>query len=159
MLTAAFDPHVRTLRVVVRGAGVPNAVVRVTRVDSGDALDAAPADEVEPGEEGALAFRVRGLSHGVYRVAVGTATRGWIDAGLHEITGGRGAEVVQVDLASTARRIANGRADRLRLVGRRAGMRIASPDVAAAEGAGLTAAPGEFDLLVVRPDASPTLRR
>ncbi len=159
VLTAAFDPHVRTLRVVVRGADVPNAVVRVTRVDSGDALDAAPADEVEPGEEGALAFRVRGLSHGVYRVAVGTATRGWIDAGLHEITGGRGAEIVQVDLASTALlEIANGRVDRLRLLGRRAGMRIVSPDVTAAEGAGLTAAPGEFDLLVERPQSAPTVR-
>ncbi|MCY2961017.1 MAG: sigma-70 family RNA polymerase sigma factor [Planctomycetota bacterium] len=156
---AAFDPHVRSLRVVVRGAGVSNAVVRVTRVDSGDALDAAPVDDVEPGEEGALAFRVRGLSNGSYRVAVGSPTRGWFDGGEHEITGGRGAEVVYVELDAAARlEIANGDATRLRLVGHRAGMRIVSPDVLAAEGQKLPAAPGEFDLLVERPQRAPTLR-
>jgi len=159
VLTAAFDPHVRSLRVVVRGEDVSSAVVRVTREDSGDALDAAPADDVEPGEEGALAYRVRGLSNGWYRVAVGSPTRGWVDAGLHEITGGRGAEVVFVDLSAGASlEVANGAAPRLRMLGRRAGMRIASPDVLGGEGRKLPAAPGAFDLLVQRADSAPTVR-
>lgn len=159
VLTATFEPHVRSLRILVRGEVVSNAVVRVTRADSGDALDAAPAEDVEPGEEGALAYRVRGLSHGWYRVAVGSPTRGWIDGGLHEITGGRGAEVVSVDLEAAARlEIAHGDAPRLRLLGHRSGMRIASPDVAASEGRVLTAAPGEYDLLVERPHTPPSLR-
>ncbi len=159
VLTAAFDPHVRTLRVVVRGANSPNAVVRVTRVDSGDALDAAPADDVEPGEEGAHVFRVRGLSHGFYRVAVGSPARGWIDAGEHEMTGGRGAEVVRVDLEDPARlEIVHGDADRLRVLGKRAGMRVISPDVFGGNGQKLTAAPGEFELLVERARTAPTLR-
>jgi hypothetical protein len=159
VLTAAFDPHARTLRIVVRGADEPNVVVRVTRVDSGDALDAAPAEEVESGEEGAHVFRVRGLSHGAYRVAVGSPTRGWLDAGEHEITSGRGSEVVRVDVEGAARlEIGNGAADRLRVIGHRAGMRIVSRDVRASDGATISAAPGELDLLVERPGSAPTLR-
>lgn len=160
VLTAAFDPHVRTLRVVVRGADEPNVVVRVTRTDSGDALDAAPADDVELGEEGAHVFRVRGLSHGIYRVAVGSPTRGWIDAGEHEITDGRGSSVVRVDVPASARlEIANGAAERLRVIGHRAGMRIVSPDVQGADGQRLTAAPGDLRLLVQRDAMSATTVR
>jgi len=159
VLTAAFDPHARTLRVSVRGASSPDAVVRVTRVDSGDALDAAPADDVEPGEEGARVFRVRGLSQGLYRVAVGSPSRGWIEAGVYEMTSGRGAEVVSVDLEDPARLdIANGAAQLVRVIGRRAGMRVVSADVHGGEGEALTAAPGRFELLVERPGTPATTR-
>ncbi len=159
-IVAAFAPHVRSLRVVVHGEGVANSVVRVMRVDSGDALDAAPAGDVEDADgPNSHPFRARGLSHGRYRVSVGSPQRGWLDAGEVDITGGRGSEVVHVHLAAPARiEVANGDAERLRLLGRRAGMRITSVDVRCDEGKAVTAAPGALELLVERPEMPPTLR-
>jgi RNA polymerase sigma-70 factor (ECF subfamily) len=155
----SFEPHMKSLRVVVRGADSANVVVRVTRVDSGDALDAAPVDDLEPGEEGGRAFRVRGLSNGSYHVAAGSPQRGWLDGGEHEITGGRGALVVFVALdAAASLEIAHGEADRVRLLGHRAGMRIVSPDVRGAEGTRIAVAPGSFELFVERAVTPPTLR-
>ncbi len=160
VLTAAFDPHVRSLRVVVHGEDLADVMVRVMRVDSGDAIDAAPVAEFEPGDGAdAAAFRARGLSHGTYRIAVGSPQRGWLDAGVSEITGGRGSEVLHVDLgAPSALEIASSDADRVRLLGHRAGMRITSIDARAAKGEKLRAAPGALELLIERAEMQPTLR-
>jgi len=159
VLAATFAPHERSLRVVVRGEGSAAAVVRVARVDSGEALDAAPTDDPELEGAGRHAFRARGLSRGLHRVQVGAPTRGWIDAGVVEISGGRGSEVVEVELGDCAKlKITNGDVARLRLTGHRAGMRIASPDVRAQDGGSLSAAPGSYELLVWRRELVGTLR-
>ncbi|MBL8863804.1 MAG: sigma-70 family RNA polymerase sigma factor [Planctomycetes bacterium] len=158
--TASFAPHERTLRVLVRGPGTAEAVVRVARDDSGEALDAAPVADEEAEASGVRAFRARGLSRGLHRVLVGAAWHGWTDAGLIELKSGRGPETIEVALPPAARlTMQTGDAQRVRLVGRRSGMNVVSPDARCAEGRELRAAPGSWDLLVEREHGATRLRR
>ncbi len=159
VFTASSEPHVKSLRVVVRGLDSPDCVVRVVRLDSGDGMDAAAAEDQEPEGSGSFAFRARGLPAGDYRVLVGAAARSWHDAGVVHVSEGRGPEVVRVTLEDAAQlELANGDEAQVRARSSRSGFLLISPEARIARGTGLRAAPGTIELVVARPDESATVR-
>jgi hypothetical protein len=98
VFAAPPEPRTRTLLVLVRGERAESCIVRVERLDSGDALHAPSAAAEEQPGEGAHAFRARGLPSGTYRVRVATPAGAWIDGGRVELGPGRGPERVLVEL-------------------------------------------------------------
>jgi RNA polymerase sigma-70 factor (ECF subfamily) len=157
--TASSEPRVKSLRVVVRGGDAADCVVRIVRQDSGDGMDAAAADDQEPEGSGTFAFRARGLPAGDYRVLVGSAARGWLDAGVVHVAEGRGPEIVRVELDEPAQlELAGSREATVSLRSTRAGFPLTSPDVPLLAGARMRAAPGAAELVLKRPDSVATVR-